>query len=79
MYIVHIVHIINYEAIADKFNVTESVLNYELRHKSEISHMVCDFATNSYCIYCPLPLVDILVSLLQLRLTKFCTYLHRQR
>lgn len=43
----------NSVAIPDKFNVTESVLNYELRHKSEISLMVCDFASNSYSIVLP--------------------------
>ena len=43
----------NSEAISDTFNVTESVLNYELHHKSEISVMVCDLASNSYCMVLP--------------------------
>ena len=44
----------NSEAISDKFNVTDSVLNYELHHKSAISLMVCDFSSNSFFIVLPL-------------------------
>jgi len=43
----------NSEAISDKFNVTESVFNYELHHKNEVCLMVCDFASNSSCIVLP--------------------------
>ena len=43
----------NSEAISDKFKAAESVLNFELHHKNEITLTVCEFVSNSYCIALP--------------------------